>query len=598
MHAEDLAKKLREISVAEFFEKNKHILGYSNPAKALVTCVKEAVDNSLDACEEAGILPDILVRITRVDKSVYRIVVEDNGPGIVKHQIPKIFGKLLYGSRFHSLKQSRGQQGLGISSAVLYAQLTTGKPTVVISKTSPKEKAWRFELLIDTKRNEPEVVSQQQIDWHRLRGTRIELEVEGYYVKGRRQSVYEYLRQTSIVNPHARITFIEPDGEIHEFQRVSYELPKAPKEIKPHPHGIELGTLIRMLKETRARNLKEFLKKEFVRVGDRIAEEIISKSGLRAEIHPRSLSREMATSLLNAFKDVQLLPPPTDCLSPIGEDLIVKSLIAEFKPEFVCAVTRKPKVYSGNPFLVEVGLAYGVNVEKAVVMRFANKIPLLYQQSGCALTKAVESVNWKAYGLQQSKGELPSAPLVILIHLASTNIPYTSESKEAIAGIPEIFEEVKLALQEVGRRLKSYLDKKRAVQEKRKKESVLLKIIPLIAKKCSEILEKEEIDVERVVAKIMGKVYIRREIDGNKAKILVANYSKSRKSFKIYEFCDGFIHTKGSTAVWQVDLKPNEEIMIEYEFVGEIRNAKPLVEGLDLELVCGADALEIEDRVY
>ena len=572
-----MIEKPKEISVAEFFEKNKHILGYSNPAKALVTCVKEAVDNSLDATEEAGILPDILVRINRVDKH-YRITVEDNGPGIEKNEIPKIFGKLLYGSRFHTLKQSRGQQGIGISSAVLYAQLTTGKPTKVISKRKG-ENAWLFEILIDTKRNEPEVVREEKVEWHRPHGLRIELEVEGSYVKGRRQSVYEYLRQTSIVNPHARITFIEPDGEIHEFERVSYELPKIPKAIKPHPHGIELGNLIKMLKDSRAKNLKEFLIKEFSRVGEKTAEEILRKSGLQNK-HPRAVTREEAMKLLEAFKETQLLPPPTDCLSPIGEDLIIKSLVSEFKPEFVCAVSRKPKVYSGNPFLVEVGLAYGVNTDKTVLMRFANRIPLLYQQGGCALTKAVESVNWKSYGVQQNKNELPNAPMVILIHVASTNIPYTSESKEAIAGIPEIVEEVRLALQEVGRKLKAYLDKKKAIQEKRKKEGALLKIIPLIAKKCAEILEKDEIDVSKVLARITGKVHVEKVVDGKIVKITVSNFSRSKRKFKLYD----------SGKVWDLELKPFEEIVISYEC--EFPSAtKPLVDGLDPDFVSGAEIL-------
>ncbi len=598
MIAEELAKKLKEISIAEFFEKNKHILGYSNPAKALVTCVKEAVDNALDATEEAGILPDVMVRIAKIDKSVCRVIVEDNGPGIVKHQIPKIFGKLLYGSRFHSIKQTRGQQGLGISSAVLYAQLTTGKPAVVISKTSPKEKACRMEIMIDTKRNEPEVISESLIEWHRPHGTRVELEIVGSYVRERRQSVYEYLKQTSIVNPHAKITFIEPDGTIHEFERVSNELPKIPKEIKPHPHGIELGTFLAMLKTTKASNLKRFLKDEFVRIGDKIADEIIAKAGFSGREHPRSLGREQALRLLNAFKEVQLLPPPTDCLSPIGADLIMKSLMKEFKAEFVYAITRKPKVYSGHPFLVEVGIAYGGSIknDKVEILRFANKIPLLYQQGGCALTKAVESVNWRTYGLQQSKNELPNAPAVILIHLASTNIPYTSESKEAIAGIPEIFDEVKLALQEVGRKLKEYIDRKQKLQKKKKKEEVLLKIIPLLARKVCEVLEKEPIDADRIVARIMGKVHFERIAEGDRIKLRVANYSKAKRSFKVYEMCEGEVEANAkviqsstySTIVWNVELMPDEEIELEYR-CKRIINRKPIVEGLGEEMVSGAE---------
>ena len=573
----------KEISIAEFFEKNKHILGYSNPSKALITCVKEAVDNALDACEDAGILPDILVKVTKAEGN-YRIIVEDNGPGIEREQIPKVFGKLLYGSRFHSIKQSRGQQGIGISSAVLYAQITTGKATIVTSKTEGGN-AYRFEILINTKKNEPEILREEEVDWFVPHGTRVEIEIKGSYVKERKQSVYEYLKETSVVNPHARITFITPEGEIYEFERISDKAPIPPKEIKPHPHGIEIGNLLSMLKQTKARDLKNFLKSEFVRVGDKISEEIIEKAGLSKDSSPKSLSREEAKRLIDAFKKVDLLPPPVDCLSPIGEDSIMKSLMQRFSPEFVYATTRKPKVYSGHPFLVEAGIAYGGNIreDKVALLRYANKIPLLYQQSGCALTQAAMSVNWRNYGLNQSKNELPYAPVVILIHLASTNVPYVSESKEAVASIPEIIEEVRLALQECGRKLKDYLDRKKTIQKRKRKENELIKIIPLLAEKICEVAEKEMIDADRVIARIMGKVYVNRVVDGRKAKITVANYSKGLRKFRLYEILGR------ETKYWDIEIKPDDVVEIEYEFRENQINKKPIVEGIDD--VIGAEVL-------
>ncbi len=597
--------KHREISVAEFFEKNKHILGYSNPSKALITVVKEAVDNALDACEEAGILPDILVRIAKHDGH-YRVIIEDNGPGIAKEQIPKVFGKLLYGSRFHEIRQSRGQQGIGISAAVLYAQLTTGKPAKIISKTADSDTAYRVLLYINTKKNEPEIVEESEEDWYMPHGTKIELEVAGSYVRERKQSVLEYLKETSVVNPHAKITFVDPDGNIHEFERVSDEIPKAPKAIKPHPHGIELGTLMAMLKSTKAATLKNFLKGEFVRVGDKIAESVLTKAGFTGSEDPRSLGREGAVKLLEAFKSTDFLPPPTDCLSPIGEKMIAKSLIAEYSPEFVYAVTRKPKVYSGHPFLVEVGIAYGGEIkseDKMILLRYANKIPLLYQQGGCALTKAVESVNWKAYGLNQNKGELPSAPMVVLVHLASTNIPYTSESKEAIAAIPEIVDEVRLALQEAGRKLKEYLEKKSRRQKKKKKEEVIGKVLPLIAQKVCEILEKDPLEVDKVVARIMGYVYVERVVsESNGVKevsLRVANFSRSKKDFRILEMCSGDVEageaevktSAYSTVSWNLSLKPDEEVELKYKVKGKIVNRKPIIDGLDADIVSGAEVL-------
>ncbi|HXV77732.1 MAG TPA: ATP-binding protein, partial [Candidatus Polarisedimenticolaceae bacterium] len=160
-----MASRQREISVSEFFTKNRHLLGFDNPQKALLTAVKEAVDNSLDACEEAGILPDLRIEIEELSEDRYRVAVEDNGPGIVRQQIPKIFGKLLYGSKFHRLKQQRGQQGIGISAAGMYAQLTTGRPLVITSRTSRRAPAHLFHIGIDTKKNAPVIQRDVEVDW-------------------------------------------------------------------------------------------------------------------------------------------------------------------------------------------------------------------------------------------------------------------------------------------------------------------------------------------------------------------------------------------------------------------------------------------------
>jgi DNA topoisomerase-6 subunit B len=601
--AEELAKKQREISIAEFFEKNKHILGYSNPSKAIITCVREAVDNSLDACEEASILPDIFVRIDKVDSKFYRVTVEDNGPGIVEKQIPKAFGKLLYGSRFHAIRQSRGQQGIGISAAVLYAQLTSGKPARIISRTSPDKKAVKLELYINTKKNEPEIVKREEIDWHLSRGTRIELELAGNYVRERKQSVYEYLKETSVVNPHAKISFVEPDGTLHEFKRVSDELPPPPKEVKPHPHGIELGQLMSMLKSTKTKDLRSFLKQEFVRIGDKIAMRVIERAGLKPDMSPQLLSREEAVSLLNAFMSTEFLPPPTNCLSPIGADNIAKSLQERFKPEFVYTTTRKPRVYSAHPFLVEAGIAYGgeISEEKVQLLRYANKIPLLYQQGGCALTKAVESVRWKSYGLQQNRDELPSGKAVILVHVASTNIPYTSESKEAVASVPEIVDEVRLALQECGRKLKEYIDRKERLVKRKKKEDLLRKVLPLLAKKLSEILEESELDHDLIVARIVGNVYVRRIVDNCRAKVEVYNFTHSKREIEVYEMCRGEVAAEKYTGdvkisgsdnailVWKLNLNPGDMAELTYSFKGKILNKKPLVKGVDRDMLTGGE---------
>src|SRR5260221_2300503 len=271
--AESMAQKQRDISVSEFFTKNRHLLGFDNPAKALLTTVKEAVDNSLDACEEAGILPTLLVEIVEISESRYRIAVEDNGPGIVKEQIPKIFAKLLYGSKFHRLKQSRGQQGIGISAAGLYAMLTTGKPVVILSKTGKGRPARKVELRIDTRKNQPDVLKEDVIEWEVDHGTRVELELVGTY-RGGRTGVDAYLEQTVVANPHLELSYRAPKGELVTYPRASDELPREAQEIKPHPHGVELGMLLKMMQDAQKMTVKAALVDSFSRVSPALANSI------------------------------------------------------------------------------------------------------------------------------------------------------------------------------------------------------------------------------------------------------------------------------------------------------------------------------------
>jgi DNA topoisomerase VI subunit B len=499
--ATDLAEKQREISVSEFFTKNRHLLGFDSPAKALLTTVKEAVDNALDACEEASILPDILIELTEINETRYRVAVQDNGPGIVKAQIPRIFGQLLYGSKFHRLRQARGQQGIGISAAGMYGQLTTGKPITVISRTGTGKPAHKFDIQIDTRVNRPVVVSDTEVEWVPEHGTRVELEIEATYKKGR-HSVDGYVEQTAIANPHAQITYVAPGGERVELARVADELPKAPLEIKPHPHGVELGILLKMLHETKAKNLRGFLSGDFSRVSPAVAEEIARSAGLRPEYSPQKAARDQAEALYNAIQATKLMAPPANVLSPSGEELLLEGLKKQIDARFYAATSRSPTVYRGNPFLVEAALAYGgenlPGDELVTLLRYANRVPLLYQQSACAVTKAVLGTNWKAYGLQQSKGALPTAPMILMVHIASVWVPFTSESKEAVASYPEIAKEIRLALQDVGRKLGIYIRRGMREADAEKKRSYIEKYIPHIGIALQEILSISDKERDKV----------------------------------------------------------------------------------------------------
>ncbi len=529
--AESMARSQRSISVSEFFAKNRHLLGFDNPRKALLTTVKEAVDNSLDACEEAGILPEVTVRIEQLDENHYKVGVEDNGPGIVKAQIPNIFGKLLYGSKFHRLRMSRGQQGIGISAAGMYGLLTTGRPVKITSRTSKRAKAHFYELTIDTKANKPNILSDEVVQWDVPHGTKVEIEMEARYLRGR-QSVDEYLRQTAIANPHVTLHYYMPDGTESHYEGAVSELPPTPREIKPHPHGVELGVLIKMIQDTPARTLQQFFTSSFSRVSARVAKNIIhTASGLdsckgntlTSQTHPNWVNGPMAKALYQAIQKEKILAPSTDCVVPIGEENLIAGLKQVVDAGFYVAASRRPAVYRGNPFIIETALAYGKPESKsekverleqeveaaangddssanslAKVLRLANRVPLQYQQGACAITKAVMQTNWKSYGLQQSRGALPSGDLSIVVHMASVWVPFTSESKEAIAGYPEILKELKLALQECGRKLGSHIRKTVRIRQELKKRSYIQKYIPAIGEALRDILTLKDKEVDAV----------------------------------------------------------------------------------------------------
>lgn len=530
----EMAGRQREISVSEFFLKNRHLLGFDSGAKALVTTVKEAVDNAIDACEEAGILPEIRVEVSDEEDGVFRVTVEDNGPGIVENQIARIFGKLLYGSKFHKLSQSRGQQGMGISAAGMYAQLTTGKPLHIVSRVQGEATASDLLVSIDTAHNRPELHRKRRVKWKCPHGTRVEAEMEGHYQKGL-HSIDMYLQQTAIANPHVTLHFRDPHGARQTFARSSEALPPRPVEIKPHPRGVELGRLIQMLSHTESRTLLQFLEHEFSRVGRKTARAIVKQAGLRLSerSYPRRIAHAQANALYRAIQKVPVSAPRTDCIVPIGEPRLLEGLRKEIDADFYTVVARPPAVYRGNPFRVEVGIAYGQTGgagveadaaghlqrkprhkravteglavkadEPAQLLRFANRVPLLYESGGCAITKAVVHTNWRGYGLQQPKGALPVAPMVILVHVASVWVPFTSEAKEAIAPYPEILKELKLGLQACGRRLGEHLRHTARLEREVDRRARIEKFLPHIGIALQEILKLTDAERDLTVTKL------------------------------------------------------------------------------------------------
>ncbi|MBA2117991.1 DNA topoisomerase VI subunit B [Bremerella alba] len=593
--AESMATKQREISVSEFFAKNRHMLGFDNPRKALLTTIKEAVDNSLDACEEAGILPEIWVHVEQTGESRYKAAIQDNGPGILKKQIPLIFGKLLYGSKFHRLRMSRGQQGIGISAAGMYAILTTGKPIKIVSKTGLKKPAHYYELRIDTKVNKPEILNgkgdgedippgekgDQYIQDHGIEwvthhdpetpdaspkpiasGTRVTLDLEAKYQRGK-GSVDEYLEQTAIANPHVTLHYIDPSGHQKTYRRSTDVLPPEAAEIKPHPYGVELGRLVSLCKESTESSLSGFLTTSFSRVSPSIAKQICDKAKLSTRMRVKRIDRDHAEQLYKAIQDTKISNPTTDCIVPIGEEQLLKGLHSVVPAEFYAAATRPPAVYRGNPFQIEVALAYGGNVEtqkitkelltellyetdartvrqfliltfnglgpdaadkiikqskvgtrkspnklkpKEIdhlfeamqninvnegqtmqVYRYANRVPLQFQHGDCAITKTLAQTNWRSYGLSQSRGNLPSGPITIMVHIASVWVPFTNQAKEAVASYDDIQKEMRLALQTVGRKLGMFLRRRMKVKQQADRRSIFRRYLGEVAQAVSDI---------------------------------------------------------------------------------------------------------------
>ena len=592
--AQSMAAEQRSISVSEFFTKNRHLLGFDNPRKSLLTTVKEAVDNSLDACEEAGITPEIWVCIEPAGTKRFRVTIQDNGPGIVKKQIPLIFGKLLYGSKFHRLRMSRGQQGIGISAAGMYGQLTTGKPIKIVSKISKRKPAHYFEIQINTKTNNPEIhngrgegedlpkesanfCERKGILWHSeipaaeeegtptplISGTMVSIEMEAAYKRGK-GSVDEYLEQTAIANPHVTIRYTDPDNGHSVYRRSTEQLPPEAREIKPHPYGVELGRLLSMLKDQKPPvSMSQFLTSSFSRVSPAVARRICEAADVSTRASTKKIGRGEADKLYHAIQETKISAPSTDCISPIGEELLLKGLSHVVPGEFFAAATRPPSVYRGNPFQIEVALAYGGSVatkkvtleeleqllsetdartskqflvntfdglgnegaDKIIktaglgtrqspsklsvkerqalhesmrhvtvgdsssmqVLRYANRVPLQFKMGDCAVTRTVMSTNWRSYGLSQSRSALPTGPVTVMVHMASVWVPFTSESKEAIASYPEIEKELRLGLQAVGRKLGVFLRRRKNIKQEGERRSIFLRYLGEVASAVSQI---------------------------------------------------------------------------------------------------------------
>ncbi|KUO39184.1 MAG: hypothetical protein AVW05_01815 [Hadesarchaea archaeon DG-33] len=512
--AEELFKEFREHSVSEFFRKNAAMLGYTGKIRSLTTIIHEGVTNAIDAAEETGVLPKIVVIIKRFDEEPehFRVIIEDNASGIPEEFIPNVFGKMLAGTKLHRYMQSRGQQGIGVSGSVMFGQITSGKPATVITSTGNGD-IIRADVMIDVDRNEGKItnVEKHKGKW---RGTRVEVEVKDVTYMRSRYGPFNYLRMTAIANPHVHITFVEPDGTLTILESATDKVPERPKPMPLHPWGIMSDDLLILAKHTKSRNVVSFLSAELSRVSKRKAEEVCKLASVPPKKKPSELTWEEAERIVSAFKQVKLYAPPTSGLRPIGAADIESGMRQILNPEFVYAINRPPKVYRGGlPFIVEAGIAYGGSAGKTTdrkneneegeagmeLIRFANRAPLIFDQGGCAITTAMRNIDWRRYGVDPA-----AAQLTLFVNVASAYVPYTSAGKQSIADEPEVLDEIRTAIMEVARELRKFLYRKIKIKERQERAGVFEQHLPIIAKKAASLANVKEPDIKPLLKKVSG----------------------------------------------------------------------------------------------
>ena len=519
--ADEIFKEFKEHSIAEFFKKNRQMLGYAGKVHSLVTIVHEYVTNSLDACEEAGILPDIEVKIDEIGEEKYKVAVKDNGPGIPKNYVGKALAQILSGTKFHRYVQQRGQQGIGAAGCTLFSQVTTGKQIYVKSGTA-NGKAYSCNIGIDTLRNKPVISNMMDLPADQsFRGLYVEGEFADVKYENSDHGVYEYLKRTALSNPHVQIKFISPEGKEYTFMRAVSAVPERPKATKPHPLGMTVNDLLEFAQKTESRKLSSFLLDTFARVTpNKISEIKQIAPNIDMEKDPHMLAWQDAEELIKAFSKVKWVAPDASFIKAIGEEQIRVALKNILNPEFMNVVERKPAVFRGGiPLIVEAAIAFGGTAGKKTeegyegnILRFANRVPLLFDSGNCAITVAAKSIDWKRYGI-----DMDSQPISIFVNVSSIYIPYSGVGKEAIAQEDEIIDEVKLALMDAARGLQRYISGKIHMHEEASRYNIIMRYTKQLANDLGSMTGKNSKDIEKKLEELVAKHYPKVSTNANKA---------------------------------------------------------------------------------
>ncbi|MBI2712024.1 MAG: DNA topoisomerase VI subunit B [Bdellovibrio sp.] len=485
--------KITTSSTAEYFSKNLQQVGFSSQTKATLTTLKEAVDNALDACEEAQILPDLTVFIEKVgpgslkNSDQIRIRVEDNGPGIDPEDVPKVFGEYLASSKFGRGRCSRGQQGIGISAATTWAQLTSATGVRVITKTKGMRKAISSTVEVDIKNNRGVMKDRESLDWNRPHGTSVEFLVDGRIQLNGEAGLLNYLSGTTLVNPHLTLRYKVPDAEEQVIERVSKEIPMVPEATEPHPHTMKLGEFIAHSHLFGRVKTSAWLKKGFSRVHEGVLNDLV-KAGTAKSLLEKSvdqLSETQFKELFAGLQNLKLMAPSTRSVLSIGEDGFAKSIKRLGAVDFFAVVSRKPAICDFKPVQVEVAVARleqkNVEAESAVqILRFANRVPLQFDKAACAIVHAIESVNWRAYGIAQPKGGIPQGPYIVAVSVVSPFIKFKNASKETIDASDELVEEIRRALIQAGQKLSKHIRREVKANELEEKIRHIEQFCPIL----------------------------------------------------------------------------------------------------------------------
>lgn len=513
--------KITKSSTAEYFAKNLQQVGFSSPLKAVLTTLKEAVDNSLDACESAGILPDLLVEISKVgagstkNTDLIRIVVEDNGPGIEAEDLAKVYGEYLASSKFGRGQCSRGQQGIGISAATTWAQMTNARGVSVVSKTKKMRKAIAAQVDVDIKSNTGVLKNKETLEWDREHGTRVEFVLDGRIQLNGDGGLLTYIEGSILVNPHMTITYKLSDADFVTINRVSTDVPRVPEASLPHPHTFKLGEFITHSTLFGKTTLSKFLKTGFSRISDQSISDFVKK-GLPKSLLEKpltSLSEEDFKKVFQAVQNTDLMAPSTKSVLTVGEEALSKSITRLGEIDFFAVVTRKPTICDFKPVVVEVALARfkdrnQQNDSPVTLLRFANRVPLQFDKSGCAITWAIESVNWKAYGLGQPKDSLPLGPYIFAVSIVSPFIKFKNASKETIDASEELVAEIRLALIQAGQKLSRHIKKEVKEADLERKLAHIEQFGPILVEGLARMIkapESRKKKAEEGLKKLLGR---------------------------------------------------------------------------------------------